>query len=74
MCAQGNLSRICNVLSGYLPGIGQQESIATILGREFPKLMEIENEPDRLREGERILRENNVPEAEWQVWLEPLQA
>jgi hypothetical protein len=74
MCAQGNLSRICNVLSGYLPGIGQSESIATILGREFPKLMEIEREPDRLREGERILRENNVPQAEWDVWLEPLQA
>jgi hypothetical protein len=74
MCAQGNLSRICNVLSGYLPGIGQSESIATILGREFPKLMEIEREPDRLREGERILRENNVPEVEWEVWLEPLRA
>lgn len=73
MCAQGNLSRICNVLSGYLPGIGQQESISTILGREFPKLMEIEREPDRLRQGERILRENNVPEAEWEVWLEPLR-
>lgn len=74
MCAQGNLSRICNVLSGYLQGIGQQESISTILGREFPKLMEIEREPDRLRQGERILRENNVPEAEWEVWLEPLRA
>ena len=74
MCAQGNLSRICNVLSGYLPGIGQSESISTILGREFPKLMEIEREADRFREGERILRENNVPEAEWEVWLEPLRA
>jgi len=74
MCAQGNLSRICNVLSGYLPGIGQQESISTILGREFPKLMDIEREPDRLRQGERILRENNVPEAEWEVWLESLRA
>jgi hypothetical protein len=74
MCAQGNLSRICNVLSGYLPGIGQQESISSILGREFPKLMEIEREPDRLRQGERILRENNVPEAEWEVWLDPLRA
>ncbi len=74
MCAQGNLSRICNVLSGYLPGIGQSESISSILGREFPKLMEIEREPDRLRQGERILRENNVPEAEWEVWLEPLRA
>jgi hypothetical protein len=74
MCAQGNLSRICNVLSGYLEGIGQQESISTILGREFPKLMEIELETNRIREGERILRENNVPEAEWEVWLDPLRA
>ena len=74
MCAQGNLSRICNVLSGYLQGIGQSESISTILGREFPKLMEIEREADRFREGERILRENNVPEVEWEVWLDPLRA
>ena len=74
MCAQGNLSRICNVLSGYLEGIGQKESIATILGREFPKLMEIDLEANRIREGERILRENNVPEAEWEVWLDPLRA
>ena len=74
MCAQGNLSRICNVLSGYLQGIGQSESISTILGREFPKLMDIEREADRFREAQRILRENNVPEAEWDVWLEPLRA
>ena len=74
MCAQGNLSRICNVLSGYLEGIGQSESISTILGREFPKLMEIEVEENRIREGQRILRENNVPEAEWDVWLDPLRA
>ena len=74
MCAQGNLSRICNVLQGYLEGIGQKESVSEILGREFPKLMEIEREPDRLREGERILRENAVPESEWEKWLEPLRS
>jgi hypothetical protein len=73
MCAQGNLSRVCNILSGYLPGIGQSESISTILGREFPKLMQMEVEADRVREGQRILRENNVPEAEWETWLEPLR-
>jgi len=43
MCAQGNLSRMCNVLQGYLEGIGQKESVNAILGREFPKLMEIED-------------------------------
>lgn len=74
MCAQGNLSRVCNILSGYLPGIGQAESTATILGREFPKLMEIEDESGRLVQAQRILRENNVPEAEWESWLEPLRA
>jgi len=74
MCAQGNLSRICNVLSGYLEGIGQRESLYEILGREFSKLFEMAREGDRFREGERILRENNVPEAEWETWLDPLRA
>jgi len=73
MCAQGNLSRICNVLSGYLEGIGQRESLYEVLGREFSKLFEIAREGDRFREGERILRENNVPEAEWETWLDPLR-
>jgi len=73
MCAQGNLSRICNVLSGYLEGIGQRESLYEVLGREFSKLFEMAREGDRFREGERILRENNVPEAEWETWLDPLR-
>lgn len=34
-CLQGNLSRLCNVLAGYMPGIGSQESLAEILGRRF---------------------------------------
>ena len=74
MCAQGNLSRVCNILSGYLPGIGQSDSVSTILGREFPKLMAIENETDRVFQGTEILRNNNVPDAEWEAWLEPLRA
>lgn len=74
MCAQGNLSRICNVLQGYLEGIGQKESISEILGREFPKLMELENPVEREARGAAILRENQVPEGEWENWLEPLRA
>jgi hypothetical protein len=74
MCAQGNLSRICNVLQGYLEGIGQKESVSEILGREFPKLMEIENQVEREARGAAILRENNVPENQWENWLEPLRA
>ena len=74
MCAQGNLSRMCNVLQGYLEGIGQKESVNAILGREFGKLMELENQVERESRGAGILRENNVPETEWETWLEPLRA
>ena len=74
MCAQGNLSRICNVLQGYLEGIGQKESVSEILGREFPKLMEIESVVERLNKGKLILFNNNVPESQWENWLEPLRA
>ena len=74
MCAQGNLSRICNVLQGYLEGIGQKESVAEILGREFPKLMEIENVVEREARGAAILRENAVPDGQWEDWLAPLRA
>jgi hypothetical protein len=74
MCAQGNLSRMCNVLQGYLDGIGQKESVNAILGREFGKLMELENPVERESRGAAILRENNVPDSEWETWLEPLRA
>ena len=74
MCAQGNLSRMCNVLQGYLEGIEQKESTNVILGREFPKLMEIESVSERLDKGRLILSNNNVPEDQWETWLEPLRA
>ena len=74
MCAQGNLSRVCNVLQGYLEGIEQKESVNTILGREFAKLMEIATESERLNKGNLILFNNNVPEDQWETWLEPLRS
>jgi hypothetical protein len=74
MCAQGNLSRICNVLQGYLEGIEQKESTNVILGREFSKLMEIESVNERLSKGKLILFNNNIPEDQWETWLEPLRA
>ena len=73
MCAQGNLSRICNVLQGYLEGIEQKESTNVILGREFSKLMEIESVNERLSKGKLILFNNNIPEDQWETWLEPLR-
>jgi hypothetical protein len=72
MCAQGNLTRLCNVLAGYLEGIGSQESPADRLGRELPKLMEIEDETRRLDVARGVLRDTGLPEAEWAPWLEAL--
>ena len=61
MCAQGNLSRLCNILAGYLGCITNIESISEILGREFSKLMEtIDDEKIRIALGNNILNENNV--------------
>jgi hypothetical protein len=72
MCAQGNLSRICNILAGYMEGIGAQESLSERLGRMLPPLMEIEDASERIRQACVILAENRVPVGEWDTWMEPL--
>jgi hypothetical protein len=72
MCAQGNLSRICNILAGYMEGIGSQESVAERLGRLLPPLMEIEDVEARLRSAFNILKDNGVPMSDWDTWVDPL--
>lgn len=70
MCAQGNLTRICNILAGYLEGIGSQESLAERLGRLLPPLKEISNRDERHIRALDILKENGVPDVEWDSWLD----
>ena len=72
MCAQGNLTRLCNILAGYMEGIGAQESPAEVLGRKLPKLMEIEDETIRLNEAYKLLVETGVPQTQWLSWVESL--
>ena len=73
MCAQGNLSRICNILAGYMEGVGSQECIAEILGRLLPPLMSIEDITDRMNAARKVLQDNRVPLGEWDTWLEALE-
>jgi hypothetical protein len=73
MCAQGNLSRLCNALSGYMDGIGPQESVSERLGRELPTLLEIEDEMERINLAKRLLNEVQLPTDEWDVWLDALK-
>ncbi len=72
MCMQGNLSRLCNVLSGYIDEIKLIESPSERLGREFPKLMEIEDVTQRLSKATAILAEVGLPSAEWSAWTDAL--
>ena len=72
MCAQGNLSRLTNILAGYVDAVVVQESMTDKLGRMLPPLMEIENIPDRLIAAARIFIEVDLPEDQWGVWAEGL--
>jgi hypothetical protein len=68
MCAQGNLSRLTNILAGYVDCIVVEESIADKLGRMLPPLMEIENIPRRLYHAARIFKEVGLPNDQWEAW------
>lgn len=72
MCAQGNLSRLCNILAGYIDGIGPQESSSEILGRMMPKFMELESVSERLDKAFKLFGEIKLPVDQWDDWLQAL--
>ena len=72
MCAQGNLSRLANIVAGYMEGVGPQESVAEILGRLLPPLMQIEDEGERLEKAKKIMDDYHVPVDDRPQWLEAL--
>jgi len=68
MCAQGNLTRLANVLAGYVDGIKPVESLQDAISN----LMKIPNAEKRIDMASNLLRQHGVPVAEWEAWLEPL--
>jgi hypothetical protein len=72
MCAQGNLSRICNVLSGYMEGLDVR-SDREVLGDKLAQLREIEDVQQRIHVGRALLHNLHIPETEWAPWLEALE-
>jgi hypothetical protein len=68
MCAQGNLSRLTNILAGYLQAVVIKESLSDKLGRMLPPLMEIEDIPQRLIAAARVFVEVELPEDQWHAW------
>lgn len=73
MCAQGNLSRLCNILSGYMEGLAvDTKSKNELIGERLASLIEIDDADERVAAGVRILQELDVPVDERDAWLEPL--
>jgi len=72
-CMAGKIQRICNVLAGYVDGVGSSESVTERLGRLLPPLMAIPDKRLRIRQAKQILTENDVDRAAWTAWLEPLR-
>jgi hypothetical protein len=73
MCAQGNLSRLCNILSGYMEGlVVDAKSKNELIGERLAQLVDIDNVDERTALGRRVLEEHDVPVEEHAIWLEPL--
>ena len=73
MCAQGNLSRLCNVVVGYIDNIKVKVNPIEELARLLPPLMEIEDKPERIREAKKILNEVGIVPEKWNDWLIALE-
>jgi len=74
MCAQGNLSRLCNILSGYLDGINMDvKSKNVLLAERLAPLEQLANYHARIEQARAIFEELEIPENDRAVWLEPLQ-
>jgi hypothetical protein len=72
MCAQGNLSRLTNILAGYIECVVVVESMADKLGRLLPPLMNIDDLDERLITAARIFVQAELPEDQWEAWASGL--
>jgi hypothetical protein len=72
MCAQGNLSRLTNILAGYIECVVVVESMADKLGRLLPPLMNIDDLDERLSAAARIFVQVELPEDQWEAWASGL--
>lgn len=72
MCAQGNLSRLTNILAGYVDCVVAVESMQDKLGRLLPPLVDIEDIAERLIAAARIFVEVELPPEQWEAWASGL--
>ena len=72
MCAQGNLSRICNILCGYLDEFKPPVPQGTLVQNAIAAIA-MDSEDNKIARAKDALRELLVPESEWSVWLDAIE-
>lgn len=76
MCADGCISRLCNVLSGYMDGLNfDTESPVEKAGRLLSQLVSsYDNNASEIMElAENILHACGIPQCDWEPWLETVR-
>lgn len=69
-CPAGNISRLINVLTGYIAVTDkQEESIQDLMA----KISKIDDKVRRTEEAKNVLKSKNIPSPEWNAWLEALE-
>jgi hypothetical protein len=71
MCAQGNLSRLCNILAGYMEEIDLR-SLNEMISDKLSSLLELEDIRERIVQARSFLDLQKVPRENWKEWLVPL--
>jgi hypothetical protein len=71
MCAQGNLSRLCNILSGYIDSIPPPVMKGELIQHKMAQIA-ADGEGDKVGRAKAALAELGVPEEEQAPWIEAL--
>lgn len=70
MCAQGNLSRLINILSGFMTDLKQE--FKESLQDKMSKISKIEDKGSRIKKATETLKKDKIPEDQWDAWLEAM--
>ena len=73
MCAMGHISRLCNVLAGYVEGIQSPMDSKETFQNEFALLAAKEMDADaKLAAAHDLLKLSGIPPEEWSAWTDAL--
>lgn len=74
MCAQGNLTRLCNIVAGYMDGINPEtKSQNEIIADKMVEVLNSEMDTSsKLKIAIKFLTEMGVPRDQYTIWIEPL--